>query len=168
MSEQQAQSSHLTKEEWSIYCKIKRCIHKLRGKSMMYVHNDKEREKEYTTRGFHSIQVAHIALDLISAFGGDRNIAVIVGAGHDYGHSVLAHTGESALGRFLMSPDKFVEWEGINPRDYFDHSVHSVVALERECRKEGFSLPPFIKNGGVFVYFWSLFLRNNGKAMKNI
>lgn len=140
------QKNQATPEDWKIYHKIRHCMRKLREKSMMYVCNEESKDL-YTTRGRHSLQVAKITLDLVTEFNGDRVAAVLMGAGHDYGHSVLAHTGEAALGRFLMSPDEFVPWEGIKTRDYFDHSKHSVVALKRECKKEGIELPKFIENG---------------------
>jgi len=146
MENQINQERHITPEEWEIYNKIRHCMKKLREKSMMYVCNDESKEL-YTTRGKHCLQVAKITLDLVTAFNGDRISAVLMGAGHDYGHAVLAHTGESALGRFLISPDEFLPWDGVKPRDGFDHATHSVVALKRECRKEGIELPIFIENG---------------------
>jgi len=146
MEKQMNQERHATAEEWKIYNKIRHCMRKLREKSMMYV-CDEESKNFYTTRGRHCLQVAQITLDLVTAFNGDRVAAVLIGAGHDYGHSVLAHTGEAALGRFLMSPGEFVPWDGVKTRNYFDHSKHSVVALKRECKKEGIDLPIFIENG---------------------
>lgn len=136
----------LTEDQSVIFHKIRECMKKLREKSMMYVYNE-EAKTLYTTRGKHCLDVAKITMDLVTPFGGDRIGAVLMGAGHDFGHAVLAHTGESALGRFLLSPDKFIEWENVNTRRYFDHSKHSVVALSRECEKEGIVLPEFISNG---------------------
>ena len=53
------QERHANKEEWEIYNKIRKCMAKLREKSMMYV-CDEESKKFYTTRGKHCLQVAHI------------------------------------------------------------------------------------------------------------
>jgi len=137
-----------------------------RGKAMMY-YKEKENteyepvpsirqekslfsekpQKKPTTRGKHMGQVALIAVELAKRLEGDQRIAMLIGLGHDFGHSTLAHTGEAAIGRFLLSPDKFLPWKGVKSRDGFDHAQHSLRKLKKVCREMGIELPKQIANG---------------------
>lgn len=116
-----------------------------KGMSMMYIAFSGERK--FKTRGEHSEEVAQIGAELARRLGGNPKKARQIGEAHDFGHSVLAHTGESGLGRFLNSPDEFVESDDFNPRSKFDHSKHGVKILEITCARVGIKPPEFLING---------------------
>ena len=90
-----------------------------KGMSMMYV---AIRGETFKTRGEHSWEVALIGANLARRLGGDYKKALRIGKAHDFGHSVLAHTGETALGKFLLSPNRVSERDDIDARSAFDHS----------------------------------------------
>lgn len=116
-----------------------------RGMAMMYIAITGE--KRFKTRGEHSEEVAMIGEDLAKRLGGDYKKARRIGRAHDFGHSLFAHTGESALGRFLISPDKFLENSNIDPRSAFDHSKHGAKAFKITAKKINLDIPDYIING---------------------
>lgn len=119
---------------------------RLRKKAMMYFAAG-SKKRIYTTRGKHVAQVAAITKEMVKRFGGDEKAAILMGLGHDFGHSTLAHTGEAPLGRFMLSPDEFKEWEDLRDREGFDHSKHSLRALKKKCRAADVEIDDFVANG---------------------
>lgn len=131
---------------------LKRQVIIKRGMSMMYVVSDEN--KAFMTRGKHSEQVAEIGGYLANILGGDEVIAKRIGIAHDFGHSVLAHNGETGIGRFLASPEEFQETEtkdiklgDLTVKDLFDHSKHGRKILELTCSRQGIEIPDYLLNG---------------------
>lgn len=124
---------------------LKRQVIIKRGMSMMYVSSDVN--KGFMTRGKHSEQVAEIGGYLASILGGDEIKAKRIGIAHDFGHSVLAHNGETGIGRFLASPDVFSVEENVPIKDFFDHSKHGGKILEITCARLGIEIPDYLLNG---------------------
>lgn len=124
---------------------LKRQVIIKRGMSMMYVSTDEN--KGFMTRGKHSEQVAEIGGYLASLLGGDEAKTKRIGIAHDFGHSVLAHNGETGIGRFLASPDEFSVEENVPIKDFFDHSKHGGKILEITCARLGIEIPDYLLNG---------------------
>lgn len=126
------------------------------GKAMMYFVTDKK-EHVFMTRGKHCEQVAEIGEALVTQLGlGDnaKESVYQIGIAHDFGHSVLAHTGEVGIGRFLASPGEFQEMETkdvklgeLKVKDLFDHSKHGRKILEIICTNNGIEVSKKLLNG---------------------
>ncbi len=115
------------------------------GMSMMYTSNPKH--SVFMTRGKHSEQVAEIGAYLARTLGGDEEKARRIGIAHDFGHTTLAHNGETGLARFLNSPEEFSDNDNLDVRKFFDHSKHGTKILKITCAKAGVELPDYLLNG---------------------
>lgn len=116
-----------------------------KGMSMMYTSS--KANEVFMTRGEHSEQVAEIGAYLARVLGGDDEKARRIGIAHDFGHSVLAHNGETGLARFLSSPDKVSDIDKVEVRKFFDHSKHGTKLLKITCAKAGVEIPDYLLNG---------------------
>lgn len=116
-----------------------------KGMAMMYIAISGEHR--FKTRGEHSEEVAMIGAELARKLGGDYKKAKQIGEAHDFGHSLFAHTGETALGRFLISPKKFMGNSDIDPRSAFDHSKHGAKIFKITANKINLEIPDYIING---------------------
>ena len=115
------------------------------GMSMMYV--SKGNAGFFMTRGKHSEQVSEIGANLARILGGDNEKARRIGIAHDFGHTTLAHNGETGLARFLNSPEEFLENDELNVRSFFDHSKHGTKILKITCARAGVEIPNYLLNG---------------------
>lgn len=115
------------------------------GMAMMYV--SKGKNSVFMTRGRHSEQVAEIGANLARTLGGDDEKARRIGIAHDFGHTTLAHNGETGLARFLNSPEEFSESDELNVRSFFDHSKHGTKILKITCARAGVEIPDYLLNG---------------------
>lgn len=118
----------------------RQCIIK-HGTSMMYIAG-----KGFKTRGEHSEEVAEIGSELARRLGGDVSKARREGIAHDFGHTVFAHSGESAFARFLAKQEGVEDIENISTREFFDHSQHGVKALKITCARLGIRIPEELLN----------------------
>ena len=115
------------------------------GMSMVYV--SKGNGSIFMTRGRHSEQVAEIGANLARILGGDAEKARRIGIAHDFGHTTLAHNGETGLARFLNSPEEFEENDELNVKSFFDHSKHGKKILKITCARAGVDIPDYLLNG---------------------
>lgn len=90
----------------------------------------------YRTRLTHTLEVAHVAVDVARSLGLNEDLTEAIALGHDLGHTPFGHTGEAALSRAIA------RWRGLDPeapssRRLFEHNVQSgrvVDLLEKDGR----------------------------------